>query len=69
MADIPFVHLHNHTDYSLLDGACEIDQLMEVCEQQKMPAVGMTDHIATMATFSGPSRSITQPTRRASGPL
>jgi DNA polymerase-3 subunit alpha len=44
MADTPFVHLHNHTDYSLLDGACEIDQLMKVCAEQKMPAVGMTDH-------------------------
>ena len=33
MADTPFVHLHNHTDYSLLDGACEIDQLMEVCRR------------------------------------
>jgi DNA polymerase-3 subunit alpha len=44
MADTPFVHLHNHTDYSLLDGACEIDQLMQVCAEQKMPAVGMTDH-------------------------
>jgi len=44
MSDIPFVHLHNHTDYSLLDGACEIDQLMDVVAEQKMPAVGMTDH-------------------------
>jgi DNA polymerase-3 subunit alpha len=44
MAETPFVHLHNHTDYSLLDGACEIDQLMEVCADQNMPAVGMTDH-------------------------
>jgi DNA polymerase-3 subunit alpha len=44
MAETPFVHLHNHTDYSLLDGACEIDQLMQVCAEQKMPAVGMTDH-------------------------
>ncbi|HZL57611.1 MAG TPA: DNA polymerase III subunit alpha [Bryobacteraceae bacterium] len=44
MAETPFVHLHNHTDYSLLDGACEIDQLMQVCQEQKMPAVGMTDH-------------------------
>jgi len=44
MSDTPFVHLHNHTDYSLLDGACEIDQLMQVCAEQKMPAVGMTDH-------------------------
>jgi DNA polymerase-3 subunit alpha len=40
----PFVHLHCHTDYSLLDGACEISQLMKLAEQQKMPAVAMTDH-------------------------
>ena len=39
-----FVHLHCHTDYSLLDGACEIGQLMDVVVQQKMPAVAMTDH-------------------------
>src|ERR1700733_6922380 len=44
MAETPFVPLHNHTDYSLLDGACEIEQLMEVVAQQKMPAVAMTDH-------------------------
>jgi DNA polymerase III subunit alpha len=44
MAETPFVHLHNHTDYSLLDGACEIDQLMDVVAEQKMPAVAMTDH-------------------------
>jgi DNA polymerase-3 subunit alpha len=40
----PFVHLHCHTDYSLLDGACEIGQLMELMVRQKMPAVAMTDH-------------------------
>jgi DNA polymerase-3 subunit alpha len=40
----PFVHLHCHTDYSLLDGACEIGQLMDLVVQQKMPAVAMTDH-------------------------
>src|ERR1700726_4157939 len=40
----PFVHLHCHTDYSLLDGACEISQLMQLAEEQKMPAVAMTDH-------------------------
>jgi DNA polymerase-3 subunit alpha len=44
MAANPFVHLHNHTDYSLLDGACEIDQLMDVVSSMNMPAVGMTDH-------------------------
>src|SRR5215470_7842200 len=40
----PFVHLHCHTDYSLLDGACEISQLMELAAEQKMPALAMTDH-------------------------
>ena len=40
----PFVHLHCHTDYSLLDGACEISQLMDLVAEQKMPAVAMTDH-------------------------
>ncbi len=40
----PFVHLHCHTDYSLLDGACEISQLMQIAEEQKMPSVAMTDH-------------------------
>src|SRR5580704_15304173 len=40
----PFVHLHCHTDYSLLDGACEISQLMDLAVEQKMPAIAMTDH-------------------------
>ncbi|MBV8841834.1 MAG: DNA polymerase III subunit alpha [Bryobacterales bacterium] len=40
----PFVHLHCHTDYSLLDGACEISQLMDLAAEQKMPAIAMTDH-------------------------
>jgi DNA polymerase III subunit alpha len=44
MADTPFVHLHCHTDYSLLDGACEISQLMDTVAAQNMPAVAMTDH-------------------------
>jgi DNA polymerase-3 subunit alpha len=44
MSDVPFVHLHCHTDYSLLDGACAIDQLMDIAVEQKMPAIAMTDH-------------------------
>jgi DNA polymerase-3 subunit alpha len=40
----PFIHLHCHTDYSLLDGACEISQMMEVVAEQKAPAIAMTDH-------------------------
>jgi DNA polymerase III subunit alpha len=44
MSDKPFVHLHCHTDYSLLDGACEIGQLMDLVSEQNMPAIAMTDH-------------------------
>jgi DNA polymerase-3 subunit alpha len=44
MPDRPFVHLHCHTDYSLLDGACDIKKLMTLVKQQEMPAVAMTDH-------------------------
>jgi len=39
-----FVHLHLHTDYSLLDGACEIDRLMVRASELRMPAVAITDH-------------------------
>jgi DNA polymerase III subunit alpha len=39
-----FVHLHVHTDYSLLDGACETSQLLDEASRQKMPAVAITDH-------------------------
>jgi len=44
MADIPFVHLHLHSDFSLLDGACEITKLVQTVAEQKMPAVALTDH-------------------------
>src|SRR5262245_24426334 len=44
MSDVPFVHLHCHTDYSLLDGACEIKQLMDIVSKENMPAIAMTDH-------------------------
>ncbi|MCK5850297.1 MAG: DNA polymerase III subunit alpha [Kiritimatiellae bacterium] len=40
----PFVHLHLHTKYSLLDGACHIDQLMDAAIQNNMPAMAITDH-------------------------
>jgi len=43
-SDVPFVHLHCHTDYSLLDGACEIKQLMKLTAELEQPAVAMTDH-------------------------
>ncbi len=44
MAADPFVHLHLHTEYSLLDGAVRIKDLMAKAVRYKMPAVAMTDH-------------------------
>lgn len=41
---MPFVHLHNHTEYSLLDGAMKIDRLCEAAARYKMPALAITDH-------------------------
>ncbi|MEO6183572.1 MAG: DNA polymerase III subunit alpha, partial [Verrucomicrobiota bacterium] len=39
-----FVHLHLHTEYSLLDGACRLDKLMEKAHDLKFPALSITDH-------------------------
>src|SRR5271156_3953343 len=39
-----FVHLHLHTDYSLLDGACDVEKLCKRVKELGMPAVAMTDH-------------------------
>ena len=39
-----FVHLHLHSQYSLLDGACKIDELLQVARDYRMPAVAITDH-------------------------
>jgi DNA polymerase-3 subunit alpha len=39
-----FVHLHVHTDYSLLDGACKIEEITAKAKEWKMPALAITDH-------------------------
>jgi DNA polymerase-3 subunit alpha len=39
-----FVHLHLHTDYSMLDGACDVEKLCQRVKELGMPAVAMTDH-------------------------
>jgi DNA polymerase-3 subunit alpha len=44
MGQPEFVHLHVHTDFSLLDGACETGELLDEASRQKMPAVAITDH-------------------------
>jgi len=39
-----YVHLHNHSHYSLLDGACKIDALTNAAVENNMPALALTDH-------------------------
>lgn len=39
-----FVHLHNHTQYSMLDGACRVDKMLMMAKNYGMPAVAITDH-------------------------
>ena len=39
-----FVHLHNHTQYSMLDGACRVDRMIKLAKEYAMPAVAITDH-------------------------
>jgi DNA polymerase-3 subunit alpha len=44
MEHSPFVHLHLHSQYSLLDGAIKLDELVSRVRDFKMPAVAVTDH-------------------------
>ena len=49
--DENFVHLHVHTEYSMLDGAAKISELVEEVARQQMPAVAMTDHGNVFGAF------------------
>ena len=44
MSPSPVAHLHVHSEYSLLDGACKIDAMAEHAASLGMPALGLTDH-------------------------
>jgi DNA polymerase-3 subunit alpha len=44
MAHADFVHLHLHTEYSLLDGACRLDRLMDKAHELKFHSLAITDH-------------------------
>jgi DNA polymerase-3 subunit alpha len=44
MPEAPFVHLHVHSEYSILDGACRIPALAARAAELEMPAVALTDH-------------------------
>jgi DNA polymerase-3 subunit alpha len=44
MKHADFVHLHVHTQYSLLDGTIRLDDLLKKAKEYQMPAIAMTDH-------------------------
>jgi DNA polymerase-3 subunit alpha len=51
MSDPSFVHLHTHTEYSLLDGASRIGALFERAAAEGMPALAVTDHGGMFGTL------------------
>ncbi len=51
MADDSFVHLHVHSEYSMLDGAARVGDLMTTVKKQGMPAVAITDHGNNFGSF------------------
>ncbi|WP_373523146.1 DNA polymerase III subunit alpha [Aquiflexum sp.] len=52
MTDMPFSHLHAHTQYSVLQATSEIPAMIALAKQMKMPAIAMTDHGNMMAAFN-----------------
>ncbi len=51
LADVDFVHLHNHTQFSVLQSTISVGALVKAAIQHKMPAVAMTDHANLMGAF------------------
>ncbi|WP_114747978.1 DNA polymerase III subunit alpha [Pleomorphovibrio marinus] len=52
LKDVPFAHLHVHTQYSILQATSEIPALIRLVKELKMPAVAMTDHGNMMGAFN-----------------
>ena len=65
MADAGFVHLHVHSEYSILDGACRIPALAERAAEFEMPAVALTDH----GSLAGAVQLYQQATKQGVKPL
>ena len=52
MSKVPFTHLHVHTEYSLLDGASKIDELVARTKELGMDSIAITDHGVCMAWWT-----------------
>ena len=44
MSSPGFIHLHGHSEYSLLDGGCRVGDMAELAAEHQMPALAITDH-------------------------
>jgi DNA polymerase-3 subunit alpha len=51
LKDVDFVHLHNHTQFSVLQSTISVPDLVKAAAKYKMPAVAMTDHANMMGAF------------------
>jgi DNA polymerase-3 subunit alpha len=51
LADVDFVHLHNHSQFSILQSTISINDLVKAAANEKMPAVALTDHGNMMGAF------------------
>src|SRR3990172_13038213 len=57
MSEKPFKHLHLHTEYSLLDGACRMDALLAGARELSMKSIAVTDHGVLYGAVSFYSRA------------
>jgi DNA polymerase-3 subunit alpha len=62
-----FVHLHVHTEYSMLDGAAKIDDLFADASRMGMPALAMTDHGFVFGAYEFWKRRRSTGSSRSSG--
>src|SRR5690606_21328716 len=51
LAEVPFVHLHNHSEFSTLQSTTKVNELIKKAKEFGMEAVALTDHGNMMATF------------------
>ena len=51
MSSSGFVHLHTHSEFSLLDGAARLDKLVKRAKEMEMPALALTDHGVMYGSF------------------